>query len=288
MEALSAVPGWPVGAAAAVVLTLGPTPTTSSIPTNPKATPQVRGSIGPTDRAFRWASITKVATTLAILLAVEERTVTLDEPAGPPGSTVAHLLAHASGLGLAAPEPLTAPGRRRIYSNIGFELLAAHLAQRAGMTFADYLTEGVLEPLGMRSTALGPDASAAHGLVGPVEDLTRLAAELLDPGLVSAESLAAATTVAFPGLDGVLPGYGRQSPCDWGLGFEVKGTKRPHWTGTANSPATFGHFGQAGGFVWVDPVAGVACLSLSDTVFGAWAALRWPRLSDAVLAELSD
>jgi CubicO group peptidase (beta-lactamase class C family) len=285
MHALDAVARWPVGSAAAAVVVIGDRSDPGS--GHREANPQVRGSAGPTDRPFRWASITKMATTLSVLIAVEEHTLALDDPAGPPGSTVAHLLAHASGLGLSAPEPIAAPGHRRIYSNVGFELLAGLLAERSGMAFAEYLTEGVLDPLGMGATTLAPGASAASGMVGPVGDLTKLAAELLSPGLVSAASLAAATTVAFPGLDGVLPGYGRQTPCDWGLGFEIKGTKRPHWTGTRNSPATFGHFGQAGGFVWVDPDAGVACVSLSDTDFGAWAALRWPKLSDAVLAELA-
>ena len=89
--------------------------------------------------------------------------------------------------------------------------------------------------------------------------------------------------VAFPGLDGVLPGFGRQQPNDWGLGCEIRDHKAPHWTAPDNSPATFGHFGQSGSFLWVDPAAQLACVSLSDTAFGPWAADRWPRLSAAVL-----
>jgi CubicO group peptidase (beta-lactamase class C family) len=91
--------------------------------------------------------------------------------------------------------------------------------------------------------------------------------------------------VAFPGLSGVLPGFGRQSPNDWGLGFEIRGGKSPHWTGSRNAPETFGHFGQTGSFLWVDPVAGLACACLTGTQFGEWAAEHWPRLSDAVLDE---
>ncbi len=96
-------------------------------------------------------------------------------------------------------------------------------------------------------------------------------------------TLALATAVAFGGLPGVLPGFGRYDPCDWGLGVEVRGSKAPHWTGTGNSPSTFGHFGQAGGFVWVDPDAGLAAASLSDRDFGPWARTAWPALSDAVV-----
>src|SRR5687768_3335481 len=38
---------------------------------------------GPSDHVFRWASVTKPATALAALVAVEEGVVDLDEPAGP-------------------------------------------------------------------------------------------------------------------------------------------------------------------------------------------------------------
>ena len=97
-------------------------------------------------------------------------------------------------------------------------------------------------------------------------------------------AVAEATTVQFPGLRGVLPGFGLQDPNDWGLGFEIRGTKRPHWTGSGNSPATVGHFGRSGTFLWVDPVAGLAVACLTDRPFGAWAGEAWPVISDAILA----
>jgi len=227
--------------------------------------------------------VTKLATALATLVAVEEEVVDIDEPAGPPGATVRHLLAHASGLGFAGHRILAAPGRLRLYSNAGFEVLAAHVSARVGLPFAQYLAEAVLVPLGMTATRLV--GSAAAGLHGPLDDLTRLAAELLSPTVVAASSLAEATQVAFPGLAGVLPGFGRHAPLDWGLGFELRDRKSPHWTGPANSPATFGHFGRSGSFLWVDPAAGIACVALGGVDFGAWAKVAWPALSDAVLAE---
>ena len=85
---------------------------------------------------------------------------------------------------------------------------------------------------------------------------------------------------------GVLPGFGGQDPNDWGLGFEVRGAKSPHWTGTVNSPSTYGHFGQSGTMVWVDPEAGVGLVALTDRDFGDWARTAWPELADAVLAAL--
>ena len=93
-----------------------------------------------------------------------------------------------------------------------------------------------------------------------------------------------ATAVAFEGLAGVLPGFGRQDPNDWGLGVEIRGHKHPHWTGDRNSPGTFGHFGRSGAFLWVDPAQQLALGSLTDRPFGPWAARAWPALSDAVIA----
>ena len=107
------------------------------------------------------------------------------------------------------------------------------------------------------------------------------------PATVSAQLHAEATTVQFPGLDGVLPGYGVQRPNDWGLGFELKDAKSPHWTGARNSPRTYGHFGQAGGFIWADPEAELALVVLTDRDFGEWALDPWPAVSDAVISAYS-
>src|SRR5690606_927291 len=176
------------------------------------------------------------------------------------------------------------PGARRIYSNRGFDALAAAITELSGIPFATYLDEAVFAPLGMASSRL--EGSAAADAVSTVADLARFAAELQRPSLLAAETVAQATQVAFPGLDGVLPGYGVQRPNDWGLGFELRDGKDPHWTSSANSAATFGHFGQSGTFLWVDPRAGVACVALADRDFGPWAIEAWPPLSDAVLAAL--
>jgi len=242
------------------------------------------GAVGDQDRRFRLASVTKLLTAYAVHIAVEEGALEWDEPAGPPGSTVRHLVAHASGLDFDSPETIAEPGARRIYSNAGFEVLADAVAAATDIPFVDYLTEAVLQPLGMSETSL--DGSPAAGATASCADLARFAAELQAPRLLSPSGLAAATTVAFPGLDGLLPGFGGQKPNDWGLGFELRDEKSPHWTGRFNSAATFGHFGQSGTFLWVDPEAGVACVALTDRDFGPWAKQVWPAWSDGVLAEL--
>ena len=236
---------------------------------------------GATGRSFEWASVTKVATALVVLVAAEEGVVDLDDAAGPPGSTVRHLLAHASGLPPEAGDPIAAPGARRIYSNYGFEVLASLVEAAAEMPFSGYFAD-VLRPVDVSADLHG---SPAWGARGRIEDLATLADVLLNGGVVAPETLAEATTVQFPGLAGVLPGFGRMDPNHWGLGLELRDGKSPHWTGTGNSPRTFGHFGRSGTFLWVDPDAEVALACLTDREFGDWAKDAWPRLSDAVLAE---
>jgi CubicO group peptidase (beta-lactamase class C family) len=266
VDALRQIDEWPAPTAAAGVLRSG----------------DVVAAHGPRDRVFRWASVTKLVTTLATLVAAEEGVVDLDEPAGPEGSTVRHLLAHASGLPFEPGAPAGRPGQRRVYSNVGFEVLAEHVAARAEMPFAEYLSGGVLQPLGMRAELRGSPASE---LFGTLDDLLVLVRELQKPTVIAPETLAEARSVQFPGLTGVLPDLGRFDPNDWGLGFELRDDKSPHWTGTRNSPRTFGHFGGSGTFLWVDPEVGLALGCLTDLEFGPWAKQAWPRLSDDVLAQ---
>jgi CubicO group peptidase (beta-lactamase class C family) len=240
------------------------------------------GQRGDASLVFRWASVTKPVVALAALVAAEEGTIDLDEPAGPPGSTMRHLLAHASGLPFDAGPPIARPGARRIYSNAGFETAAERIAAKAEMPFAEYVQKAVLDPLGMEAVLHG---SPAAGLAGTLDDLVKLTRELLAPTLVAPETFAEATSLQFPGLAGVIPDLGRFDPNDWGLGFELKDGKQPHFSGTLTSPRTFGHWGGSGTFVWVDPDAGLALALLTDHEFGDWAKEAWPPFSDAFVRE---
>jgi CubicO group peptidase (beta-lactamase class C family) len=269
MPALDALGDWPVPAAAAAVV--GPS--------------GVLASRGDTERQFALASVTKPLVARAAQVAIEEGAVDLETAAGPPGSTVRHLLAHASGLAMHSEQTLAKPGTRRMYSNYGFAVLAETVQRASGIEFGRYLTEAVFEPLGMTATRLDGGAQAAgFGATSTVADLAAFAGDLLCPATVSAQMHAEATTVQFPGLDGVLPGYGVQRPNDWGLGFEIRDAKSPHWTGAQNSPRSYGHFGQSGTFIWADPQAELALVVLTDRDFGEWALPVWPALSDRVLA----
>ena len=241
-------------------------------------------TFGDPDRPYPLASVTKLLTAYAVLAGIEEGALGLDDPAGPPDSTVRHLLAHTSGYGFESDSPaITRPGSKRIYSNRGIEELATHFAKVSGIGFETYLAEGVLEPLGLAATELV--GSPAYAGRSTVTDLAAFTRELISPALLADETLEAAIAVHFPGLPGILPGLGRFNPLDWGLGFERNFGREGHWTGTAVSRSGFGHFGASGTFLWVDPQAGVGCVCLTDQDFGDWAKQAWPALCAAVVAE---
>jgi CubicO group peptidase (beta-lactamase class C family) len=275
MTALDQLADWPVSNCAAAVVGLSGTLAT----------------FGDQRHRFQLASVTKPLAALAVLVAVEEEAVGLDQPltdlpvaAQLPGATLRHLLAHASGIAPDRRERAASPGTRRIYSNAGFDVIGELVSAATSMPFADYLREAVATPLRLNDTSL--DGSPAKDGVGTVADLAKVLAELLIPsGLLHSSTSQAATSVQFPNLRGVLPGYGVQEHNDWGLGFEIRADKSPHWTSEQNSPASYGHFGRSGTMFWVDPHAQLALVALADRDFDEWAVAAWPRLSTAVLDE---
>jgi CubicO group peptidase (beta-lactamase class C family) len=287
VQALQRVSEWPVGNAAAAVIRPGREPAGQPMPAG-----QPIEVFGDVDRPYRLASISKPLAAWATLVAVEEGIVALDEVPRrvgvQDGCTLRHLLSHAGGYPFDGAVPIASPGRRRIYSNTGFELVAAEVAAVADMPFEEYLRQAVFEPLGMSSSELR--GSAAHGVSSTAGDLSRFAAELLRPMLLAPATASDVIRPQYADLNGIVPGVGSFTPCPWGLGVEIHGAKHPHWMGNNNSPATFGHFGGAGTMMWVDPIADCALVALTDRPTDEWMgdALRlWPELSDAVLAEVA-
>lgn len=248
-------------------------------------------TFGDQKHVFELASVTKLLSAYAFLMAVEEGVFELDTPCGPEGSTVRHLLAHASGVGFDTREQQKPAGERRIYSSAGYEILAERLEAEAGMTFSDYATQGIFEPLKMSSTEIY--GSAGHGGRSSVDNLLLFARELLRPTLIDETTLRDAFTNQFGNIRGIVPGYGMQKPCPWGLGFEIKDHKDPHWTGDNMPEDTVGHFGMAGTYLWVvpawsdSPAAGAAMVALTDREFGDWAKPLWQETNTSIFAELA-
>jgi len=272
-RALELTTEWPVPTVAAAVIHDG----------------AVVDHIGPTHHLFRLASIGKTLTAWTCLIGVEEGIISLDDPVGPDDGarrTLRHLLSHASGYGFDADDRVIEPEQRRIYGNAGINVAAEHLASSASMSFEEYLRVGLLDPLGMTATELR--GQPADSIWSTVDDMSRFVIEVTNPALISAETAAVAIRPHFPELGGIVPGVGRFDTCPWGLGFEIRGDKAPHWTGSRNTPATYGHFGGAGTMMWIDPGHDdLGVVALTDRGFDKWAMQVWPRMSDAVIEEFA-
>lgn len=270
---LAQVDDWPVDSVAAGLIDQGKTYYTGTVDT---------------DYRFSLASVTKPLVAYAVAVAVEEGVFEWDTACGPEGSTVRHLLAHASGVGFDTPEPQKPVGQRRIYSSAGFELLADAVEAETGIAFPEYFRQALCEPLGLGATL---DGSAGHGVTASLRDVMTFVKEVLQPSLIHPSTLEEMLSIQYPELAGVVPGYGSFTPCPWGLGFEVKGSKgtagREHWTGTRLPARTVGHFGQSGTFMWVDPQAERGCVVLTDRAFGPWAKPLWAEFNDELSGALT-
>jgi len=178
-------------------------------------------------------------------------------------------------LGLESADPSVALATKRVYSNAGIDRVVELVAGQSG---GQWLHERVLSPLAMSSSALV--GRAAAGMVGSTNDLAALALAWLRPDVVSRATRDKIIQPFAPSLSGIVPGFGRFSPCPWGLGPEIRGSKQ-HWMGDWPEES-FGHFGQSGALVLVNADEGLALVATSDVAFGPWAAQLWPRWTSAV------
>lgn len=238
----------------------------------------IRLLAGDPDVVFPLASVTKPLVAYAVLIGIERGIFRAEDTAGPPGSTLRHLLAHASGLPPERGGALAAPGTRRIYSNFGYDLIAEYIAEKSGMPAAAYIERNLFLPLKMDTCTIR--GSAAFGGYATLDSLMRFAAELLSPTLIPPAALKDAASVQFAGISGILPGYGKQKDNAWGLGFSIRGTKNPHWLGSLFSADTFGHFGRSGSFIWVDPQVKRAGVFLGARNFSREHIAFWPALTN--------
>lgn len=247
--------------------------------TGPEQTIAVQGD---PHTSLALASVSKPLSAWGALIAVERGLIDLDEPAGPEGSTVLNLLDHTSGLPFEGEQIQGAPGSRRIYSNAGFDALGAYVADAVGMEFSEWMTREVTAPLGMRD--IDVNGRPSSGFRASISDLLIFGREVLRPKLIPALLRDLALTVSRSGLRGVVPGYGSFDDNQWGLGFELKGAKNPHWMSDTLPPETAGHFGGQGSFLFVDRSRDLAAAFLSGVPFGDEHKRIWPPLTEEIVA----
>lgn len=252
-------------------------------------------------------------------------TAGLPEDLGPRASRYAARLPLAEIVDAMCRLPLeSAPGAELRYSNAGYGVLTRLVERLTGEDFWTAAHRRVLQPMRLGDTVArpGPDlaeriahlADATHagtelesyngaywrelaipwgGLFGSPRDLARFAGAFLPsaaagPHLLSTAAIALMTSDQAGGVPGgVESARVRWDVAHWGLGWEVKGGKRRHWTGEFTSPATFCHFGAAGTLLWADPERDLALAVFANrTAAAMWSFVmaRWARLSNAVVA----
>jgi CubicO group peptidase (beta-lactamase class C family) len=231
---------------------------------------------GDLDEVRPWASVSKMVVSLAFGVESDWEFQGFDQRVGPPGSTLANLLSHSSGLGLEEGDPVVGVATKRVYSNYGIDLAVESII---GENTADnWLQQRVFRPFGMSSTTL--DGPPSHGVIGSTNDLATLAVAWLRPDGIAKETRNRLITPYAPQLDGIVPGFGRFSPCPWGLGPEIQGEKH-HWMG--NWPAaSFGHFGRSGALILLNADEQIGVVATSTEPFGKWATELWPTWTSAM------
>lgn len=282
------------------------------------------------DTVFDMASLTKVvATTSAVMMLVEDGRIRLTDPVaqyipdfakyGKDRVTIRHLLTHMSGLRpdvdladpwvgreeairLATEEVLMAPpGRRFVYSDIGFFLLAEIVARVSGQAFETFVTDRLFRPLGMTDTMFLPPATltpriaptevctpygwpcagpGAAMLRGTVHDPTarRMGGVAGHAGLFStADDLVRFARMLLRGgeLDGVRvmspltvarmtsPSTPETEANVRGLGWDMDSSFSSN-RGELLPIGSFGHTGFTGTSIWVDPATKAFVIFLSS------------------------
>lgn len=261
----------------------------------------------PLSRFFPKADTEKGALTLAQLLthtAGLKSWARLDKLGMPPEAAAETILALPLGC---------APGRRVVYSDLGFILLGRVLELVHGKKISALAGKRVFEPLGMEHTGYAPPPllcapterdergawlrGVAHdenarflggdsgnaGVFSTLPDLARYAAALACGGCLEGVELVSAALLR-QARQNVTPGLGQNR----GLGFQAAGTPGDFF-GPLFSPAGFGHTGFTGTSLAVDPTDGLFILLLSNRVHPArkpdrFAGLR-AELHSAVLQE---
>jgi CubicO group peptidase (beta-lactamase class C family) len=225
-----------------------------------------------------WASISKLVVAMAFGVEMDWDLHSYTEMVGPQGANFANLLSHSSGLGLEESDPVVPIATKRIYSNYGVELAVSRLVGENPAS--EWMSDRVFIPLGMTTTSLVDRPSA--GVSGSTNDLATFALAWMRSDLLAPATRDRIVRPYLPDLAGIVPGFGRFSPCPWGMGPEVRGDK-DHWMGDW-PPRSFGHFGQSGSLLLVNVDEAIAVVATSTEPFGSWAVSLWPRWTSAARA----
>jgi len=283
------------------------------------------------DTVFDVASLTKViATTTAVMQLVEDGRIRLVDPVakflpefgryGKDRVTIRDLLTHMSGLRpdvdvsvewvgyaraieLASEEVLMAPpGRRFVYSDINYFLLAEVVARVSGQSFEAFVQDRIFRPLGMKETMFKPAAAlipriaptqscTPYGWPCEGEGMSMLRGVVHDPtarrmggvaghaGLFStADDLAVFSRMLLNG--GAIPGGARVlsplsvarmtspatpagEPNVRGFGWDIDSSFSAN-RGELMPLGSFGHTGFTGTSIWIDPATRVFVIFLSS------------------------
>ena len=279
--------------------------------------------VGP-ETLFALASLTKPLVAAACMVALEEGLLDLDAEVRD-GFSLRHLLSHCAGLpepGLAWQEPPGyPPGTQRWYSNAGYVQAARLLEASSGLSCAEYLGEAVLAPLGMdASLGLKPgdevraarvwqagrygegelfnsekfrrDAPPQGGGFASARAYGAFLSCLLAGGdagggraLLAEETVEEMLAAQFGPLPGGVGGVGEWPDLCWGLGFDVRGRRQPHWSGGTLSERAASHFGASGTLAWLDPERGLGLVALANRgTYAGWWREPWADLGAAVTA----
>lgn len=247
--------------------------------------------IGNGNGRYQFASVTKLITTNVIAEIVADGFVSFEEEVediyfSKGKVTLQDLLSHSSGI-RPEYESCVPPRSKRVYTTEAFDIAEKHIIKKLGNgfeneTIASIFSDGLKDELGCSITIEG---SCGSGASGTADDLILLLREIREPKFISVEMQRFLTTPYFPELDGVLPGWGHFERNIWGVGYEIKGDKYPHWMGSKASKNSFGHFGLSGAFVMHDPENKISIASLSNENFGPWAKIAWPEMCDQIYSE---
>lgn len=217
--------------------------------------------------------------------------------------------------------PLEMPPRTRvIYSNVGYGLLALIVEQVTHGKFRNVLREQVLEPLkiegflgkepartpmklaDVRSRHVGTEREPYNspyyralgfpwsGLITTADGALKLVCAFAGyPANFLSEDLRAQAkrnqTDDLPGGSGAPFEYARAA---WGLGADLKGEKKVHWTPPNASPRTFGHAGASGCVVWHDPDINVSWgIFGTRTADNGWLLRGGSRIAEGIIATLT-